>query len=299
MIHRVALNIYNKPWLIEPQSAINLLSLWEQILSKQATWEDESGEQRAGYQNLQKLFQKSEIVFAPDNIWDARNFKGFDGATVAIIPVTSVLMKNDYCGSFGTARLAGLVALADNTTSVKTIALLIDSPGGTVDGTSAFAETIRSAKKQTVAIIDGMAASAAYWIASAANEVYATSKTDAAGSIGTMVSWYDNSEYLKNQYGIVRREYYTTKSVDKNRAFKEANEGDGKMLIEEMLDPANNEFIAGVKAGRGEKINTEKEDVFTGKMYHAAQAKQYGLIDGIMPFNKIIQRSIDRAKTIR
>lgn len=299
MIHKVALNIYNKAWLIEPQSAMNLITLWEKIMNNETTWRAEQEDTNQGYRNIQKLFAKSDIAFAPDNVWDAKNFTGFDGASVAVIPVNGPLMKGDFCGWFGTAKLSQMVSLADRTPSVKSIVLLVDSPGGTVDGTSSFADTVKRSSKQTVSVVDGMACSAAYWIASSANEMYATSKTDIVGSIGTMVSWRDNSKFLEQEYGIVRREYYATKSVDKNRAFNEANNGDGRMLIQEMLDPMNNEFLGAVKANRAGKLDLQQEDVFTGKTYLGSAAKQYGLIDGITTFDKAIQKSLSQAKTIK
>jgi len=298
VLHKVGLNIYNKPWLIEPQSALNLLGLWERVMSNQTTWRAESEESRDGYLQIEKLFANSDVVFAPIDNYQARTFKGFDGGSVAVIPVQGPLMKQDFCGDFGTATLANLFRLAENTKTIQSIVLMIDSPGGTVDGTSAFADTIRRSKKPTLAAIDGLGASAAYWLASSAQEVIATSKTDIVGSIGTMVSWRDWSKAYENN-GIVLREYYATKSTDKNRAFKEANTGDGRMLIQEMLDPINNEFTSAVKTNRYGKLDLQNEDVLTGKTYVASKAKQSGLIDNIMSFDQAIKRSMQMAKTIR
>jgi ClpP class serine protease len=298
VINKVALNIYNKQWLIEPQSALNLLALWERIMDNQTTWRAEKDDAENGYRQIKKLFAQSSVILAPDNVWDAETFSGFDGADVAIIPVNGPLMKYDFCGSFGTANLGRMFQLADSTPSVKSIVLLVDSPGGTVDGTSSFAEMIKKSKKTTMAIVDGLTASAAYWIASSANEVISTSKTDVIGSIGTMVSWWDRTEAMKAN-GYVLREYYATKSVDKNRGFREAAAGDGRMLIQEMLDPINNEFTGAVKTNRSGKLDLANEDVLTGKTYIATRAKEVGLIDNIMSFDKAIARSLQMAKTIK
>lgn len=298
MLHKVALNVYNKPWLIEPQSALNLMSLFEQVMQSETTWKAESEQARDGYQQVQKLFAKSDVAFAPIDTWQAKTFTGFDGAAVAVIPVLGPLMKNDFCGDFGTANLANFLRLADNTPSVKSIVLMVDSPGGTVDGTASFADAVKRTKKPTMTIVDGLAASAAYWIASSANEVIATSKTDMVGSIGTMVSWRDASKYYEEN-GIVLRQYYATKSADKNRAFNEANAGDGRMLVQEMLDPLNNEFLGAVKSNRSGKLKLDQEDVLTGKTYTSSKAKEFGLIDQIMPYDKAIQKALSMAKTIK
>lgn len=298
MLHKVGLNIYNKPWLIEPQSALNLLDLWERVIKNETNWHAESEDDRQGYLQIQKLFAKSDVVFSPIDSWEAKQFKGFDGAQVAVIPVQGPLMKNDFCGDFGTANLANFFRLADNTPSIKSIVLAIDSPGGTVDGTSTFAETIKKSKKYTMAVIDGLGASAAYWLASSAKEVVSTSKTDVVGSIGTMVSWRDWSKSDEAR-GVVLREYYASKSVDKNRMFSDANKGDGRALISEMLDPVNNEFMSSVKNNRGDKLKLDQEDVLTGKLYVGTKAKQVGLIDSIMSFDTAIKKAANADKTIK
>ena len=268
---KVGLTIYNKPWLIEPTAALNLLDMWERTIENKTQWRAETEAEKEGYAQYLKLFAKNtEVIFAPTWSGAARDFKGFDGAKTAVIPLQGPLMKNDFCGDFGTASLLNLFRLAENTPSVQSIVLLIDSPGGTVDGTAAFADAVKKSSKYTMAIVDGMAASAAYWIGSSAKEMVATSKTDIVGSIGTMVGWRDTSKAYE-AHGIVLREYYATKSTDKNRAFREANAGDGRMLVQEMLDPINNEFTTAVKSNRSGKINLEQEDVLTGKTYIAGK----------------------------
>lgn len=255
-------------------------------------------EENEAYEKLQKFFAKSEIVFAPENHYQLKNFAGFDGHSVAVIPVNGPLMKYDFCGWFGTQNLGNMLAMAENTPSVKVIALLTDSPGGTVAGTATFAEKIKKSKKYTMGIVDDLAASAAYWITSSAKEMISTSKTDIIGSIGTMISWW-NRDKVDQQFGYERREFYATKSTDKNKAFTIADRtGDGRMLIEETLDPLNNEFMAAVKANRKDKIDLSKEDVLTGKTYVAQKAKDVGLIDGIMSFESAMKKALSIAKSI-
>lgn len=70
---------------------------------------------------------------------------------------------------------------------VRAIVLSIDSPGGATKGISDFAKMVRAANKHVVAFVGGTAASAAYWIASAAHEVV-LSDTALAGSIGIVAS---------------------------------------------------------------------------------------------------------------
>lgn len=272
-------NIYGKAWLIQPAAALQMLDLWERtVTNKDLTWEYKP-------EGRHKFFESNgKAIVAPDNTWALRDFAGFDGASVAVIPISGPIMKNDYCGALGTSTIKVLTALADNTESVQAIVYLIDSPGGTVDGTEALANAIKSCNKETIALCDNMMCSAAYWLGSACDKVFASAKTNMIGCIGTMVSWYDNTAALESK-GIVLREYYATDSKDKNAAFIEANKGDGKKLIAELLNPLNDIFLNSVKEGRGSKLN---EDALTGKDYTAEEAMAMGLIDGIKTLDEIV-----------
>lgn len=272
------LSIYNKAWLIEPNAAVQMLELFNNVKMGE---EDFTPEQVKAVSILTGM---SGVMVAPQSTWEMRDFKGFAGAETVVIPVSGPLMKNDYCGALGTASLRSLFAAAEAESSVKNIVLAIDSPGGTVDGTEGFAGQIAASTKRTICAVDGTCASAAMWIGSSCNEMYATSQTDFVGSIGTMVSMTDNSEAMKSR-GVVLREYYATASTDKNKVFKEAREGDGKALISEVLDPINNVFMATVTANRGGKLDPS---TLTGKMYPAQAAVQLGLLDGIMSMEQII-----------
>ena len=300
---KVGLSIYNKPWLIEPNAGLQLLDYWEKMMDQKIPFdyrqfksESEETEGPSFSELKQKFFALDNTVVAPTNRWDLKSFKGFEGAGVAIIPVSGPLMKADFCGDFGTANLANMHKLASQSASVHTIIKVIDSPGGTVDGTQDFANTVKNSPKNTITLVDGLCASAAYWIGSAAKEMFAIVDTSIIGSIGTMCSWYDKSQYYE-QMGIVLREYYATRSTDKNRAFNEANKGLPKMLIQETLNPLNNVFLQSVEAQRAGKIDLAKEDVLTGKTYISNDATSNGLIDGVKTLEEVIGYANDKAKT--
>lgn len=307
---KVGLSIYNKPWLIEPEAGLQLLDFFELIKLGQATWnnrrvkafdDDREDEMPDANEILQKFFAREGVVFCPTNTYDLRNFKGFEGSKVAVIPVFGPMMKSDFCGDFGTATLRNMARVAAQTKSVETVVTHWDTPGGTVDGTKPFADQIvsiaRDHGKNTISFIDSLCCSAGYWGASSSQTVIASNTTDIIGSIGTMCSWYDNTEEMRAR-GRVKREYYATRSKDKNRAFREAEQGkdNGKLLIEEMLDPLNNEFLRDVAANRNGKINIEKHDVFTGKTYLSQTAQEHGLIDGIASFEEVIGEALNKTK---
>lgn len=290
---KVLLSIYNKPWLVEPNAAAQMLEMLEGLKAG-GNWEYNSKHNDGEFTSsdiYQKFFAADKVSMAPSSERGMFSFKGFDGATVAIIPISGPLMKNDYCGALGTQTLKQLTRMASNTESVQTIIYLIDSPGGSVDGTQAFADEIKASTKRTIAVIDGYMCSAAYWIGSSCNELYASNKTDICGSIGTMCTLVDNTEAMKLR-GSVIREYYATASAEKNKMFNDALTGNGKALIAEMLDPLNDMFLATVKANRGNKINAD--EVLNGKTFLAEKAVEVGLIDGIKTLDEVLQVSMQQ-----
>lgn len=283
---KVASSIYRKPWLIEPNAAISLVDLLEQIRAGQSKFEKPEN-------NELKLFANSNVVLAPDNVFDARAHAGYEGKTVAIVPILGALMKENFCGWFGTAAIRNEINKIKSTESIQTIILLIDSPGGTVDGTQALGESISTSKKETIAMIDGMACSAAYWIASSADKIVATSQTDIIGSIGTMISFYDRSQYMEEN-GIVLREYYAEASKDKNKMMREAVKGNGKLLVKELLNPINDVFLSWVKSNRGDGL--DEEETLSGKTFLAEKAKELGLIDEVSSFDTVINQILQKQK---
>lgn len=302
---KVGLSIYNKPWLIEPNAGLQLLDFWEKVKEGKATWnyrraksyadDDDSEPAPSSSEVFNKFFAKEGIVRCPEHEYEMREFKGFDGAKVVLIPVEGALMKHNFCGWFGTAMLAEMTRLAGRTKSVETIIHLHDSPGGAVDGTEDFSEAIRTSPKNTVAYTNGYCCSADYWLASGSDRIIVGNETDIIGSIGTMIAWYNADKYYE-EMGIVLREFYATKSVDKNRAFNEADhKGDGKLLVQEMLNPLNNIFLKNVQQNRSGKLNLEKEDVLTGKVYTGVKAIEVGLADERGNFEFVLNEAMNMA----
>ena len=128
-----------------------------------------------------------------------------------------------------------------------------------------------------------MCASAAFWIGSSAAKVYATSPTDIIGSVGTMITLIDQSKYLADM-GIVVRTFYADDSANKNAEFTQAQKGEGKMLIKNLLNPLNNQFKTAIETNRPDVT----KEALTGKIYVGNDAVTAGLIDGIMCMDDIL-----------
>ena len=137
-----------------------------------------------------------------------------------------------------------------------------------------------------LAWFNGTCASAAYYIAAAADEIYASEPTDIVGSIGTMISFADFRE-LYESAGIKIHEIYADQSQLKNLDFQQALEGNYQRLKEHLLNPYAQTFIDTVKAFRPQLRQAE---AFQGEVYMAGEAIQIGMIDGQRTFAQAIVR---------
>lgn len=285
---KVLLQALNHVWLIEPNAADN----YALILHKLFTGESAS-------------FSISEQDEKPRDFAWIVNASGQRIGTiadavdngVAVINLKGAVMKYDYCGAAGTQSMMKALQQANDNPSVSAILLQIDSPGGSVDGTQQFATAIKNSAKPVVAYVNGMMASAAMWIGSAAQQRMASSNTDTIGSIGTMAAWNDWKGYYE-RVGVKPHQVYATASTHKNLPFREANglNADGKTNYEPMiktwLDPTNEEFMNAIQQNLPKADNT----VLNGAAYIATEAKKKGLIDKIGTFEEAVKTAMKLGK---
>jgi protease IV len=216
--------------------------------------------------------------------------------SIAVLDIIGPVTKyGDMC-SYGSAEHASTIGRLANAPNVSSIILNIDSPGGQVDGTTMLADAVKAAssKKPVVAMIDdGMAASAAMWIASAADEIYVTKKTDQVGSIGVYCTLADWVGYAEKQ-GLKVREIYAPQSTEKNGTYRQAIAGNEEPMKQDLAVIAD-EFISTIKKNRAGKLTSDKWN--SGGMFYAKEAKQIGLIDGIKSFDQVIKRTNQLAQS--
>ncbi len=205
--------------------------------------------------------------------------------------VGAITKYDQFCGPEGTKSLAGYLKLADDNPNIIGHILCIDSGGGEGYAAHEFAAAIQSLSKPTFAFIEGMAASAAYLIASACSLICARSPIDRIGSIGTFVTLADYTKWYENE-GIKLTEVYATKSKDKNRDYLDAIAGNTEK-IQALVDTFNETFIHSVLTNRSDNLIDDGDTWGTGKMFFANEAKQIGLIDIIAPFDDFVSSIID------
>lgn len=205
---------------------------------------------------------------------------------IALVSMVGPLMKSDVCQSQGSRALTKQVQTAAADPNIQGIIILSEGcPGGQVDGTAEFGSAIKEAKKRkpVVGAISGMACSAGYWPLAQCDEVYCTSITDIVGCIG-VVGKMKNPKKVDSDKGDVV-DVYSDLSPDKNAEFRSE-----QSYKQQILNPMAKAFHDNVVEGRGDRLKLSKENVLSGKTYLAEYAKEFGMVDGIMPMNKIIGR---------
>lgn len=213
---------------------------------------------------------------------------------VALLPVDGVIAKrmnlfSKISGGCSTEIVGQEFDRAQNDPAVRSIILLIDSPGGTVDGTPELAAKIHAAKeggKKCVAFTDGMMASAAYWIGSACSEIYCSSEVNVIGSIGVVTSHVDVSK-AEEKAGIKTTEIYSGKYKRIASQYGPLTEA-GRAEIQAQLDHVYSVFVDDVAKHRGVSVDQVLTDMADGRIFQGSQAVNAGLVDGVSTLSDVI-----------
>ena len=191
-------------------------------------------------------------------------------------------------GGASTQLVGDQIVRALDDEEVRGIILNVDSPGGTVDGTAELAQLVAAARQQkpVVAWSDGMIASAAYWIASAAEQIVISGVTNEIGSIGVVANHVDYSAYEK-KVGIITTEIYAGKY--KRIASQYAPLSDeGRQTIQDQVDYLYSVFVDAVAANRGTTPENVLSNMADGRIFIGRQALDAGLVDGISTYDQLI-----------
>lgn len=163
----------------------------------------------------------------------------------------------------------------------KGIILQINSPGGSpVQSARIYAEIRRLRKEHqeipVYAVIGDMGASGAYYVAAAADGIYAN-ESSIVGSIGVRMGEFGFVGALE-KLGIERRVIIAGQNKTTLDPFLPLKEDD-RAHAEKMLSEVHQQFIQAVRDGRGERLK-ESDEIFSGLFWSGVTAKSFGLIDG-------------------
>lgn len=297
--------IYRGLWAIHPGYAMSQGATVQQLMNRDWNGMDQTAdlEKMGGREPLPvcAVAGNGQII-ASNNAFD----KAPSGST-AIIPLKGTMLKYGTMCTYGTEEVAALALEAGAHRNISSVVFDIDSGGGAVDAVAPIVQAIAKIrnehKKPVVASVD-LAASAAFWSASACNRIVANNDISAeVGSIGVMMSFWDIIPHYE-QEGFKFHSIYAPESNYKNRPFKLALEGKYEEIQQEELSPLAIAFQNAVKKNRGSKLKLDVPGILNGRMFFAKNekdsslnAKEVGLIDEVGNIDFAVNMARDLAKS--
>jgi len=231
-----------------------------------------------------------------------------DRSGVAMVHLAGPMVKNPgvfgmIFGLAGTLAVRRAIEAAAADEAVGSILLRIDSPGGSVDGLAELGDAVYAAAQQkpVVAQVDGMAASAAYYVASQATAIYAH-RMDLIGSIGTRLMLYDWHRLFEKE-GVEAVPIDTGEFKSAGALGTEITQSQ-RADFQRIVDAYFEDFRAAIIRGRGLSVDAVNA-VADGRIWTATEAMAggLGLIDGIQPLERTLadlqSRNIDQRRSRR
>lgn len=170
---------------------------------------------------------------------------------------------------------------------INAVLICIDSSGGTVSGVNELAEIIYASrgKKPMIAYVSGLCASAAYWIASACDEIV-IDETASLGSIGVVSRIYDDTERMRKE-GISEISIVSSQSPQKRLDIKTE---EGRAQIQQQVDQIAEVFVEKVARNRNVSIEKVLTDFGQGGLLVGKYAVQAGLADRLGSLDQLIKQ---------
>jgi signal peptide peptidase SppA len=269
----IAHAVYCEPWLIEPAMHRVLADIVEAHIK--------GGETEHAYRLRGDMLAATR---AKEPATDAAPYEVRDG--VAVVPLYGVIgrrvgamEKSSGVTDVDVFQRAVARAAADD--SVKAILIDVDSPGGSVAGVQSAADGVRAAtyRKRVMAYSGGTMASAAYWIATGADAIYAD-QTAMIGSIGVYAQILDASRAMENA-GLRQQVFASGK-------FKAAGAGGSSLTDEQRVQIQGrvDDLAAVFKADVRRYNPAVSDDSMQGQVFIGARAVAAGLVNSVASFEK-------------
>lgn len=270
--------VLNQPWAILPEK----LQAIEAFLAVKADGGDVSAEEIAAATNGRRAGVSSPM------------------GAVAVIPVFGTIHQHagvmaDYSGGVSTEGLAKALRSALADPEVSAVVLDIDSPGGSVFGVPELAEEIYRARgsKPLVAVADSLAASAAYWLACQADEMWVT-PSGYVGSIGVYMAHVDRSSAYEKaglRVSYISAGAYKTEGNDAEPLSEE-----GRANWQGDVDAYYGMFVNDVARARGVSAATVRGGFGEGRTVMARAAKTEGMVDQVGTLEEAVSRAARLAR---
>lgn len=219
------------------------------------------------------------MLFTP--LMDVEKAAARGSSHTALIEVRGMIADQEPASA---DNIVGSLRAAFEDPKTKGVILRINSPGGSpVQSGYIYDEILRLRAQypaiKVYAVISDLGASGAYYIASAADQIYAD-KASLVGSIGVTAAGYGFVGTME-KLGVERRTYM----AGEHKAFLDPfqpQKPEETRFWQGVLETTHRQFIASVKQGRGERLkDKEHPELFSGLIWSGEQAVKLGLVDGL------------------
>lgn len=263
---RTARKLWCEPWMILPQM--------HQVISE--VFADHL-ERKLASPGIADLFEPQ----------DGPKMAVCDG--VAVIPVKGVISREisqmeRISGAADVSEISVLMEIAEDDPNVSAVVFDVDSPGGGVEGVEELAEEIAQMKKPSISHTSGTMASAAYWIGSAADLIYASGSSK-VGSIGVYLPVLDRArefEAAGRYVDIIKSKKTPQKAAGYPGTSLSVEQRDD---LQASVDYLYERFSGAVKRFRP----SAKAEAMDGRCFFGSQSMAHGLIDAVAPLEIAIR----------
>ncbi len=263
----IPIRVPTSPWAIRPESAEEIVGMLGQV-----DWAAHDAELEARASARDAESRPYEML-----------------GDVAVIPIGGPMTKADSSlarvfGSTSTLRVRAMLGQAMRDEGVRSILLHVDSPGGEVDGVADLADAVAACSKPVTAYIEDCGCSAAYWVASQADEVVCN-RMAKVGSIGVYTVVQDLSQKAAMQgvkTFVIGSGGVKGMGVPGTEVTAEQREA-----LQSVVDAYTGDFVMAVARGRGMTIEAASA-LATGHVWIGQKAVDAGLVDRIGSLEAVI-----------
>ncbi|AII07074.1 MULTISPECIES: S49 family peptidase [Rhodococcus] len=220
----------------------------------------------------------------------------FGGSRAGVVPVVR-LQGMIASGGAGFGRVLSAESVEEplrrafTTHGAKAVALLINSPGGSPTQSEYIAARIRQLATEhelpVLAFCEDVVASGGYWLACAADEIYATA-TSVVGSVGVISAGFGFSELI-DRLGIERRLHSAGEAKARLDPFF-AEKSEDVQWLEQIQEGIHDEFRDWVVGRRGDKLRADGAELFNGDVWLGRRAVELGIVDGIGTLREVVEK---------
>lgn len=268
----IAAAFYNTPHAVTPEKLEEVRAYLEGRFQVQpGAWDDDRPEPRSGPRDNFQMIGRVAVV----------NIFGVIAQRMGMMQALS--------GGTSAEAIGATIDHLVSDRQVRSIVLNIDSPGGSVFGIQELSDKILKAReeKKIVAVANSMAASAAYWIASAASEINVT-PSGQVGSIGVIAAHVDQSK--ADEAAGVKTTLITAGRYKGELDPSQPLSAEARDNVQQSVDKYYGMFVRGVAKGRGVTENRVDSDYGQGRMKLAKDAVAAGMADHVASLETVLRR---------